>query len=175
MRPTTIGTMRLALIDRWLLGAACVAVAIGGASITGQFLRQPGAEDTARGYAVGDRLPSSLMKSIEEGQPGLVIWFRSSCGPCQKSLELYRQVLSLPNRPVVVIAGTEPQNQLETFLAKSDVSPDRVVSALGNRFDFKGTPTVLLIGPDGRVSRVWFGLIESGAERDALLRAAGGL
>jgi hypothetical protein len=60
--------------------------------------------------------------------------------------------------------AAEPATELREWVAKFGITPDEIVSVGDLPLEFKGTPTVLLVGADSVIRRVWYGVIDSDDE-----------
>jgi hypothetical protein len=119
------------------------------------------------GYQVGDRLEIEGLR-LSRTAPSVVLWLDTACQACIDSVAFYRQLTSQPGHPKVVIAGREPRTILVAFAEHHRLRADEVLSVGNGRLRFRGTPTVLLVDPTGRIRKLWFGKLNIVTESEVL-------
>jgi hypothetical protein len=110
-----------------------------------------------KGYRPGDPMSISGLPSGVESGTRLVVWLDSDCGPCVESAQFYKALTDLPHRLPIVIASSEQQDHLEKFVKDNMLHPDAVLSTAGRRYEFAGTPTLLVLDAKNTVQKVWYG------------------
>lgn len=100
----------------------------------------------------------------------LIIWLDSSCGACTASMPFYRQLLARVRRTRIVVMGRESVASLSDYLSMYRVEPDRIVSMPNRAAKFRGTPTLMVVGPDSVIESVWYGRRQSAKEEEEVAR-----
>lgn len=123
------------------------------------------------GYAVGQRFlaPNSIGGT---GKPTLVVWIRTTCGPCISSADFYRRVTDVKQRQArIVMMGAEPEEQLRRFAKDQGIEADAVLSTHGDWMRFRGTPTLLLLDPENTVQKVWYARLRTPEDEAEVIKA----
>lgn len=104
----------------------------------------------------------------------LILIVRQECPYCAESLPFYRRLIDIRNRDhnAVRIVVSAPQRDAEIgrYLEANSVSPDAIVHPGPGVMPswVRLTPTLLLVGRDGNLLRMWEGLIPERNERAVL-------
>lgn len=103
-----------------------------------------------------------------------IIFVRSTCKYCTDSMPFYRRVMErAENSPGVSVTfvGVEPIDVTVQYLAMHGVAtrPGAVHQIESSDYPFvSGTPTVLAIGRDGRLLRLWRGKVDDSGGNEIL-------
>jgi hypothetical protein len=120
---------------------------------------------------VGQRLAIPALP-VEKSAISVVIAVRSDCVFCQKSLPYYRELDRLrktARRPVsLFFVSSEPKESLRIFLANAGIFPDGIASAEFRDLGIAITPTLAVVGPEGIVTRAYFGTLSDQASGELL-------
>ncbi|MEX1128522.1 MAG: rhodanese-like domain-containing protein [Vicinamibacterales bacterium] len=107
-------------------------------------------------------------------QATLLIAVQADCTACDTSVDFYRDLLASnvagAFHPVVVVPYSAAAGARQVKEYGLDIADVRSV-----RFEtlgIPGTPTIMLVGPDGRLRKAWIGKLPASAE-DAVFRALG--
>jgi rhodanese-related sulfurtransferase/glutaredoxin len=107
----------------------------------------------------------------------LVIALSSRCPHCQASLPFYRQLSRLAadkgNRLRLAAVGSQPTQDIESYLRAGGVRADEVHQVDFSRIGVTGVPTLILAGRDGMVAGVWVGELSQSREADVIARING--
>jgi hypothetical protein len=68
----------------------------------------------------------------------------------------------------VVALSTDPAGVCEQYLSSNDVHADAVVHVSPSALRVRGTPTLVLVGSDASIRRVWTGRLPAEVEKDLL-------
>lgn len=105
--------------------------------------------------------------------PTLVMALATYCHFCIDSTKFYQRLSDLKQSGTIstplVAAFPENAEQASKFAAQYHLRPDQIVSASLDSMGVSGTPTLLLVGSDGRVQRQWVGLL-SAAEQETVIK-----
>lgn len=162
-KPRTI--VRLESVANIAIVLLCVAAAW-------SFLRpmpvppqaQPGAAPTrTEGYRVGDSVAVSEVV-FDRAAATLLLVVQSSCQYCTKSMPFYRTLSTelrtlrtAPQGVRFIVVSPEPRPITQAYLDMNSLTVDEVVQAKPGELKIGGTPTAMLVGPDGRVKHIWKG------------------
>jgi hypothetical protein len=166
--------MRAGVADRVanvVFAVSCIGVAGVGA------LRYwpPAPTHLAREHVIEEGSPDPLAGSGRRLDGGvLYVFVSSTCQPCRDSLPFYRQLVTAqtPEADRIVFAGLEPEPVLEEYLRQAGIAARRVMSVT-HPAGVPGTPTIVAVGADARVTRSWAGRLSPQQERDVLATAGG--
>ncbi len=114
------------------------------------------------GLAVGTPVPELALTTLDggtlrtatfAGTPATVIFWNPGCGFCQKLLPDLRDKLTRekvpPERVILISTGTVEDNRTLDLPATIVIDED---FAAGRAFSAAGTPSAVLVGPDGNVA-----------------------
>jgi hypothetical protein len=123
-------------------------------------------------YKSGDRLTDVRGLRLPTDRSSLVLIVRSTCAYCTKSLPFYQRVAdeikASGGATQVNAVCTEAADTCTAYLNDAGVEVNQVVSAAPGSLKIAGTPTLLLVRSDGRVARVWRGMLDQNGEREVL-------
>lgn len=126
---------------------------------------------TSAEHAEGDRIADVPVVAFQAAPATLVLWIRSTCQYCTKSMDLYRRLAVHPKRVRVVVMGTEPEEVLTKYLQDHGVSVDQVVSVERGVIKFFRTPVLALVGSDRTIRRMWVGMLRDQSQERELLKS----
>ena len=133
---------------------------------------------TLTSYKEGERISHLDGVDFSKSRKTLVLFIRSSCDYCIKSLPFYREITNDPShrRPErrIVVAGVEPALTLEAFTRQNHLLVDGVVSVRPETVRIRAAPTLVLVNSSGVIERIWVGE-QPGARRAAIMKILGGL
>jgi hypothetical protein len=118
-------------------------------------------------YKEGDLLEIPGLNLL--GSQTLILFLRSQCQYCTDSMGFYRRLGDAQRKTRVVVLGYEPEDVLRTYLDAHAVRVDQTVSVTPKGLKFRGTPTLMLVGPAGIIRRVWFGKLPSLADESEII------
>jgi hypothetical protein len=72
----------------------------------------------------------------------------------------------------VVAVLPQPQPEAAKFLGDSGVVADQILSASPDSLGVRGTPTVLLVDGNGKVTRAWLGKLDEKGQQELLALAS---
>jgi len=147
--------------------SAAVGVLLAGASLVWSI--SEGSTRATPGYKIGETFSSGDTVQFDGAPVTLVIWLQSQCGACQDSVDFYRR-LTAHSRARVIVMSPEPADRLQKFLDAASIRPKQAVSTNGQWNRFKVTPTLLLVGSDSAVRKVWDGRIRRASDEEAIIR-----
>lgn len=99
----------------------------------------------------------------------LIVVVREDCPACAESMAFYRRLMTRDNEDVqVVVAAASRETAIRAYLESHRFEPDGVISVESGTLPVPGTPTLLLVAPDGLVTHAWIGVLSAAAEADVL-------
>jgi hypothetical protein len=158
------GAKPLTRVDAGLRASASLAIALAIISVGWRHM----AIQAAVGYSAGDSVVPTI-RAAQGAEPMLVVWLSTRCVACVDSAAFYRRVTASRRTSKVTVVSPEPVEQVKQFLSTHGITPDSVLSTDGDWMKFKGTPTLLLVSPNGKVSHVWFGRLTTAADEERVL------
>jgi peroxiredoxin len=119
--------------------------------------------------AAGYRIPLAVFGE-EHPRAALLLYTSSTCPFCVESLRFYRRLSSDARTHGVRFVGvsSEETEHNRTFLAAGGVSIDGMVSLGQSGLPLRGTPALVLVGRDGRVTHSWEGMLGADGEQEVL-------
>lgn len=104
----------------------------------------------------------------------LLLVTASSCHFCEDSMAFYRTLTAAARKhgTRVVAVSWEPPQFNRAHLQSQGVFVDAAVSDIDSAVAIPGTPLLILVGQDARISRVWAGMLDSTAEQAVLSAVA---
>lgn len=158
----------------WLDGLAAVSmIAASSVLIWYTVVRRPSAEtfriQAPPTYKAGETFASVTGLNFSDSSATVVIWVRSGCHYCTESMDFYKRVTSRPRRARVIVMGQESSELLQKYVESHGVRADAYVSVQPRTVKLSGTPSLLLIGSDARVRKIWNGKLRTPAEEEAVL------
>jgi hypothetical protein len=147
-------------VQWWDIGANIAIVIACGAVVVLAMLRwTPTAEQrrSIESFRPGDAAEQLPDVHYGESKATLVLYLRSSCQYCTASMPFYRELTNHAHAKAVriVIVSAEPPQSLRAYLSQHHLEADRALSFEGRAVP---TPTLVLVGADGRVRSAWLGL-----------------
>lgn len=123
---------------------------------------------SAEQYWPGDPFPRLEGLASSEPAPSLIIFLMSSCSVCRESMPFYRELSSTTRaeRPRVIAISFEPEASLRAYLDAHKFRPDVSLSVDPSQFRLRRSPTLLLVGADGNVQKVWVGRLSGSEQRE---------
>jgi thiol-disulfide isomerase/thioredoxin len=104
-----------------------------------------------------------------KGSLSVVLVMSTECHYCKESLPFYRELVARvgDEYPVIAILP-QPVSNAQRFLEDAGVKPSKIVEASLTSLGIRGTPTLLLVGSDGRIKRVWIGKLDSARQEEVI-------
>jgi thiol-disulfide isomerase/thioredoxin len=85
----------------------------------------------------------------------------TSCHFCQESLPFYSALSSsLGGKADILAVLPQPQQEAAEFLKAANVEVTQLATASPSQLGVGGTPTLLLLDPNGKVQDVWLGRLD---------------
>jgi hypothetical protein len=102
-------------------------------------------------------------------QNTVVLVLSTSCHFCRESLPFYVQLSQMSRGHASVLAVLpEPMKEAKDFLNVAGVSVDQIITRAPDAVGVRGTPTVLLVDPRGKVRRSWIGKLDASRQKELL-------
>jgi len=118
-------------------------------------------------YAAGDTFEPAEGLALDPILPTLIMHLQSTCRFCTASMDFYKRLAAAAPRARLVVVGYEPASVLEAYAKAHGFEPNQVVSVPPRSLKTRGTPTLMLAGPDAVLIDVWRGQLNE--EQEALV------
>jgi len=151
------------------LAVILLAVVIGSVFLRDRFaILGPGPNEVK----VGDQLPGIRAYNLKAHERTLVLALRNGCHFCDESMPFYRRLAKLEQSSqidahVVAVFPDDPaavRQVVETQQLAIEVVPGVELSQV----KVQGTPTLMLVDEQGRVSKVWIGELPAAGEAEVM-------
>jgi hypothetical protein len=131
----------------------------------------PGGPSTSARLAVGSRV-SIPNANWQARKRTLVFALQEGCGYCLASFQLYRDLLASvsPDRLSVFVIVPGPPEEARSYLREHGLPFLDVRAADFDEIGVVGTPTLLLVGADGRLEEQWTGKLPPSKEAEVFRR-----
>lgn len=118
----------------------------------------------ARPVAAGDRLASIPNLEWKQHRHTLVLALNTGCHFCEQSVPFYRTLGERLEHGGVdldlVAVFPNDAAQVQQFMSKESLRVRSVAAVPLEKLRVNATPTLILVGNDGRVERSWIGLLD---------------
>ena len=136
-----------------------VALAVG-CVVLGKYV----SEYRARAVAAGDRLATIPNLDWKQHRYTLVLALNTGCHFCEQSVPFYRNLAERQEHggmdlDLVAVFPNDPA-QVRQFMSVEGLRVRSVAAVPLEKLRVNATPTVILVGSDGRVERSWIGLMD---------------
>ena len=154
------------------IAAAAMCLVVTYAVAERYILAKPASTPAVSGYRPGDDL-SGIRDELGIGRSGLsaVVVVSNSCHFCVESAPFYRQLAALQKeygaeKFQTVFLGMSGASDAETFVSVHHLEARSVLATPKNvRAKIPGTPTLILVDENGRVSSSWAGKLSAADEK----------
>lgn len=136
--------------------------------------RQPAARDLTSASLEsrkGQVFPAIANVNYGKADTTLVLALNTQCKFCRESLPFYRKLLSTPSASSqiqIAIIFPNPDNEVREFVEQAKLSAHAIGGQDFSKFHIDGTPTVILVGRDGKVRESWTGELSAAGEKEVL-------
>jgi hypothetical protein len=133
-------------------------------------------DSVAQQLSLSEPLKGTTIKlsgvALDKSHPALVFAISSRCHFCIESAEFYREVTTLRQqhsiKSQIVMAFPQNAGESKEFLDRYKIQPDKIVTEPLEELGVTGTPTLLLVGTNGKVEREWIGRLSPEQREDVL-------
>jgi thioredoxin-related protein len=152
-----------------LIAACTVMTVLGVVRLRSEMFPPPATP--SGGYQVGEKLNLATLTGTrpQANQHTLLMILSSTCHYCEKSLPLYQDISKFDSRKrgalKLAILGPEPQELLNNYVRTKVLSVDSVGQIEMSKIKVRGTPTLLLVGPDEKITNIWTGYLGEATEK----------
>ena len=149
-----------------------VALAVGYV-VLGRYV----SEYRARPVAAGDRLATIPNLEWKQHRHTLVLALNTGCHFCEQSVPFYRRIGEILEQggidlDVVAVFPNDPA-QVRQFMSKESLRVRSIAAVPLEKLRVNATPTLILVGGDGRVERAWIGLLDPPEQLELFKTALG--
>jgi hypothetical protein len=145
--------------------ALCVTIAV--VVVRGRQSAQTSTSTVSNAHK-GQVFPAIENVSYEKAESTLVLALNTQCKFCKESLPFYRKLLSTHSSNQIAVIFPNPDREVREFVEHAKLS----VHALGDqdfsKFQIDGTPTLVLVGRDGKVRDLWTGELSAASEKQVI-------
>jgi peroxiredoxin len=121
-----------------------------------------------RVYNPGEALPQLAPIDFARADRTVVLVLRKGCTYCDKSMPFYQKLLTGVRkvRPGVQVAvvSSDPVEVSREYLAGNQLDVNAI--ATSRELKVPGTPTVIVVDKQGKVAKVWVGLLDMKQQQD---------
>ena len=146
-----------------------IALAVGGVVLT----RYAVSYRAQRWVAVGDHLAKLPGLDWSQHRRTLVLVLNTGCHFCQDSVPFYRKLTQAADDVQLVAVFPNEAEAVSQFTAHEALSIRSVPAVPLENLHVNATPTLVLMDAEGRVERVWVGVLTSRQETDLLKLVSG--
>lgn len=158
----------LEVVANGTLLAAAVAVLI---AFGMSFVSKAPAKLSA-GFVQGAQAPEVAGVRYSDHQQTLVVALSTNCPHCESIAPLLKRLGDVPSSRLVVLVFPQPRHEVERYLSEVGIATDFVPSVELAALNVQSTPTLLLVGQDGKILDLWLGVL-SDSDQHALLSRFG--
>ena len=154
-------------VTNLILIATCAAVV--GLVAHKRFV--PQVESAPAAFGKGEVVPSLTGVAYGDSAATLVLVESSQCTFCTRSMPFYRKLatqLASRSRVRMIAVSREPLDVTLKYLASHDVPVHKAIQLTGGFGGVSMTPTLVLVGRDGRAVASWGGMLSPEEETKAL-------
>jgi hypothetical protein len=134
--------------------------------IKDRWINSPANVGNATAATEGRLLSARLqIPGIQWGQTSmtLVMALSTACHFCQESTPFYRVLATsravTSKRVSIMMVFPQPQGEAEAFVKDHDINATQVLSMPLQKFGISSTPTLLLVDRNGKVEKLWIGVL----------------
>jgi peroxiredoxin len=109
-------------------------------------------------------------ESWQSSQKNIVLAVSTTCHFCTESAGFYRELVKQCKQQNVRTIAVLPQStaEAESYLKNEGVVVDEIRQSTLSDLEISGTPTLVLVGGDGTVKKVWVGKLADDQEKEVL-------
>jgi hypothetical protein len=128
--------------------------------------------------ARGDAFPPIENVKFDAAERTLVLALNTHCNFCRESLPFYRKLLSTQGQPdsstQIAVIFPNSDTEVREFIEQAQLSVRAVAGQDFAKFQISGTPTLILVGRDGKVRGLWAGELPAAGEKEVISAIVGG-
>jgi hypothetical protein len=147
--------------------AVCITIAV--TLVRGRQSQLQGSNSTSTESRKGQVFPAIENVSYDKAESTLVLALNTQCKFCRESLPFYRKLLSThsPTTQIAIIFPNPDKEVLE-FVDEAKLPAPAVGGQDFSKFQIDGTPTLVLVGRNGKVQDLWAGELTAAREKQVL-------
>ena len=121
-------------------------------------------------YKAGEKITDSPGLGLRNAKRTLILFESSTCHFCNESLGFYSRLTNVAheNGTRIVALTYEDTGANQSFLETHGVTIDTVLALRDNKLNVFATPTLILVGNDGRVVSSWVGKLTPEKESEVI-------
>jgi hypothetical protein len=140
--------------------------------MTGTFIKSRVSHHEVIGLSPGDKIDAPAGYDWHNHARTLVVAVRKGCIYCERSYPLYRRLSGLEHdnnlKAHMLVVMPDDAASGAALLSSQGITSQSVAGIPLNNIKVSGTPTLLLVGADGRLLQSWVGELDA-SKADALV------
>ena len=102
----------------------------------------------------------------------VVLGVSTTCHFCEQNIDFYKRLSASVSPGQVAFYTVFPQTREEagSYLDQKGIHPTGMISSPLSTYSIRGTPTLLLVGSDGKVEGSWVGALDATRQAEVLKR-----
>lgn len=148
-----------------------VAVALLAALISARFA-VPGKTTFERGLHKGQAMPKLLGIDYSAAPRTLLLSLSTKCHYCEESLPFYKRLIDEQHRSAEKLSlfalFPNSETEVKDYQKRNQLDLKYVANVHPSSIDVAGTPTLVLVDAEGKVSDVWVGKLSSADEQEVM-------
>jgi hypothetical protein len=158
-------------IGQWCFALMCVVVTAAAAKQLIGAPAAPAVEGPVAPIAAGTRVPTDAFPD-KALVPRVVLTLSPACGYCTESMPFYRRLAALDlvasGSVRISAAAVGALERLSPYLDQHELTVSSVVTIRSTELRIEGTPTLVLLDPNGVVINSWAGLLDPDREAEVV-------
>jgi len=172
IRRITAGQLRQSLEIATNLALLIVALSILSVIVTGYYKGRVAHARLQAGLQKGDLLPPVPSVDYQLAEHTLLLVVNTHCEYCRQSLpfykEIYDKVAQKPNGTQVVAIFPNPPAEVDQYSRINNLDFHSVPAVKLAELGVSATPTIFLLGRDGRIQDFWIGALSAPNQQEVL-------
>jgi len=125
---------------------------------------------TSTYYAIGSRVAETRDLTFHGSPQTLLLVTASNCHFCIASAAFHARLASAMHAVGGRVVGVTHEDPIvnKAFLGSEGITVDSVISDVASKVEIRGTPSLILVDRDGKVSNRWTGKLSDAKENDVL-------
>ena len=108
----------------------------------------------------------------QKNRSTLLIALSTTCHFCTESAPFYQRLVKERGNTRLIALVPQTANEGQSYLTSLDVKVDDVKQVSLSTIGLRGTPTLILVDREGRITDLWIGLLSRDSENEVLNRLA---
>jgi hypothetical protein len=124
----------------------------------------------AVGYRVGETIAETPELTFTASSMTALLVTKSSCHFCTENMPFYRRLIEVARGSSVrlIALSTEEPAANRAYLLSNKVQVEAVLSSTQNGLRQLPTPTLILVNREGRILKIWVGMVNEAGQNEVL-------